>query len=111
MRKAWWHVTAAVPAVVLLAVLVPACATAQAAESLHPDVVYVGGTVVTMDPAGRTVEAVAVRGDRILMTGSRAEVEALVGRRTRVVDLAGRTLVPGFYAPHDHFPDAGRVAL
>lgn len=103
-----------VPAWSVLAMVVPsltACSAVQVNSTLAPDVVYVGGTVITMDLAGSRAEAVAVRGDRIVVLGTRTEIEGLVGQRTRVVDPQGRVLVPGFYAPHDDFPGAGNLAL
>ena len=58
-----------------------------------------------------TAEAVAVRGDEIVAVGSTADLEGLAGPNTQIVDLDGRTMLPGFYAPHDHFPGSGRVAV
>lgn len=80
-------------------------------DALAPDVIYTGGEIVTMDAANRTAEAVAIRGDRIVAVGSRSEIEALAGANTRVVDLAGQVMTPGFYAPHDHFPGAGNTEV
>lgn len=62
--------------------------------------------------AGRWSEAVAVRGGRIAAVGSRAELAALAGPRTRVVDAGGRgVVVPGFQDAHIHAPFAGRNRL
>jgi hypothetical protein len=58
--------------------------------------------VLTMDEARPRAEAVAVAGGRILAVGSRAEVEALAGPPTRIVDAGGRTLLPGFVESHLH---------
>ena len=77
---------------------------------LLAETVYLNGIVVTMD-GDQVVEAVAVRGDEIIAVGSNDEVEELVGTSTEVVDLEGKTMLPGFYAPHDHFPGSGRVAV
>lgn len=77
---------------------------------LQVDTVYLNGTVVTVDAGGTVAEGVAVRGDEIVAVGSSFEIEALAGPGTLVVDLAGRTMIPGFYAPHDHFPGAGTRA-
>src|SRR5262245_28096932 len=76
-----------------------------------PDKVFINGTVVTMAREGEVAEAVAVRGGQIAAVGSTKDIRALSGPETVVVDLAGKTLLPGFYAAHDHFPSAGRVAL
>ena len=65
--------------------------------------IFVGGTVLTVDAARPRAEAVAVAGGRIVAVGSRAEIERLRGPTTESVDLAGRTLVPGFVDGHSHF--------
>ena len=64
--------------------------------------IYSGGTILTMDGADRQVEAVAVYGDRILAAGTLEEAAAFRGPDTRMIDLSGRTMLPGFYDPHSH---------
>jgi predicted amidohydrolase YtcJ len=71
------------------------------------DLVLTGGSVLTMDAARRTAEAVAVRAGRIVAIGSSAEIERLGGPRTRRIDLAGRTLLPSFQDAHVHPAMAG----
>jgi predicted amidohydrolase YtcJ len=66
------------------------------------DLVLTGGHVHTVDDAGPRAEAVAVRGERIVAVGGAAEVAEWIGPRTRVVDLAGRLLLPGFQDAHIH---------
>ncbi|HTM47194.1 MAG TPA: amidohydrolase [Bryobacteraceae bacterium] len=83
---------------------------AAALSAQTPDKVFVNGQVVTMDPAGRTAQAAAIRGERIVAVGTDAEVRKLAGGAT-VIDLAGKALLPGLYAAHDHFPGAGTVAV
>ncbi|MDJ0846795.1 MAG: amidohydrolase [Myxococcota bacterium] len=73
--------------------------------------VYRGGPIVTVDGQDRVVEALGVEGDRIAAVGSEAEVEAWAEGRARVVDLAGRALLPGFIDAHGHFPGAGLYAI
>lgn len=75
----------------------------HASAQLAPDTVYVNGTVITMNVAAPQAEAVAVLGERIVAVGSTRDIRALAGQQTRVVDLAGKTLVPGFYDAHSHF--------
>src|SRR5262249_53272964 len=53
-------------------------------------------------------EAVAVWRDRILKVGSDAEVKALVGPKTTVIDLAGKRVLPGFFDSHLHFLGGGQ---
>ena len=57
------------------------------------------------------MEAIAVRGGRIVAAGYRDEVMKLKGDKTRVVDLGGKTLVPGFIDPHGHVFNAGIQAI
>jgi predicted amidohydrolase YtcJ len=66
------------------------------------DLVLTGGHVHTVDPALPRAEAVAVSGDRIAAVGSARDIAEWIGPRTRVVDLAGRLLVPGFQDAHVH---------
>lgn len=66
------------------------------------DLVFLNGTVITIDPARPAAEAVAVIGNRIARVGTSDEVREEIGPGTRVVDLAGRTLLPGFNDNHTH---------
>jgi predicted amidohydrolase YtcJ len=65
--------------------------------------VFTNGRVVTCDPTRSVAEAVAIAGDRIAAVGSAAEARAAVSPDADVVDLAGRTVVPGFIDAHNHF--------
>src|SRR5688572_33332436 len=76
-----------------------------------PDAVYLNATVITLDAEDRVVEALAVQGDRLIALGSSAELRKLASEKTTVHDLAGKVIVPGLYAAHDHFPASGRVGL
>ena len=77
---------------------------------IAPDTIWLNGTIVTME-GDQTAQAVAVLDDNIVAVGTDAEVGPLAGSQTRMVDLQGRTMTPGFYAAHDHFPGSGRVAV
>lgn len=73
---------------------------------IYADLLFTGGTVYTADPTGpRWAEAVAVRGNTILAVGRAADIAdlELVGPHTRIVDLHGRLLLPGFTESHIHF--------
>lgn len=67
------------------------------------DLVFVNGKVITVDSADRVMEAVAVKGDKIVAVGTNAEVERWLGRSTRRIDLAGRAMTPGLIDAHAHF--------
>jgi predicted amidohydrolase YtcJ len=74
---------------------------------LPAEIVLTGGHVFTADPARPRAEAVAVTGGRISAVGTAADVGRHIGPRTRVIDLTGRLLVPGFQDAHIHALDAG----
>lgn len=75
------------------------------------DAIYTGGDIVTMNDRQPSAEALAVKGGRIVAVGTRAEVEkAHKGESTRLVDLGGMTLVPGFLDAHSHYFSSLTVA-
>lgn len=71
------------------------------------DLVLRGGVIHTVDANNTSAEAVAVKGDRIVMVGTNAEVEKFVGPNTRVIELHGKTVVPGLIDSHYHFQGVG----
>jgi predicted amidohydrolase YtcJ len=75
------------------------------------EVIYSGGPILTMDDANPRVEAVAVKGGRILAAGPAAEVMKLKDERTEMIGLGGRTMLPGFVDPHGHMMMGGMQAL
>jgi predicted amidohydrolase YtcJ len=75
---------------------------AYAAPASEPDVVFYNGKIATFDEAGTIVEAVAVKDGKIMKVGSAKEIRALAGKPTRLVDLGGRTVVPGLIDAHTH---------
>jgi predicted amidohydrolase YtcJ len=80
---------------------------AQQADLGSPDLVLINGKVLTMDDKSSVVEAVAILDGKLLATGSNARVKSMAGTRTRVLDLAGKTVVPGLIDTHAHFKAAG----
>ncbi|MFI5261507.1 MAG: amidohydrolase [Candidatus Limnocylindrales bacterium] len=76
-----------------------------------PDLVLVGGSVLTLDGAGTRATAVAVGDGRITAVGDAAAVERLGGPRTRRIDLRGRAVLPGFQDAHVHPAMAGAGLL
>ncbi len=75
------------------------------------DLIFSGGPIVTVDDANPTAEALAVKDGRILAVGDLDEVAGHAGADTRRVDLAGRTLAPGFIDGHAHVNQFGSQAV
>jgi predicted amidohydrolase YtcJ len=90
---------------------VVAIVLAAAAAPPPADLVLRGGIVHTVDPRRPRAEAVAVRGGRIAAVGTNADVRPFVGPRTHVVELEGRTVVPGFDDSHAHLLGIGYARL
>ena len=75
------------------------------------DTIYYGGDIVTVNDAQPTVEALAMKDGKILIVCTRAEIEKNHrGSTTRMVDLARKTLLPGFLDPHSHYINSITVA-
>lgn len=83
---------------------ISATATAQT-PTLFPDTVLINGNIVTL--AGGQAQALAVRGDTIAAVGTSDAIRALAGPDTRVIDLGGRTVIPGLIDSHIHAIRAG----
>jgi hypothetical protein len=73
------------------------------------DVVFLNGTVITVDSKDRVCQGAAVAGNQILAVGTSAEMKALAGPDTQMIDLKGRSLVPGFIDAHCHAGNYGPV--
>ena len=75
------------------------------------DTIYTGGDIVTVDDRQPGAEALAVKGGKIVAVGTRAEVEkAHKGANTKVADLGGKALLPGFLDAHSHYISSLSVA-
>jgi len=72
------------------------------------DQIYINGHILTVDANNAVVEAIAVKGGKILAVGNSATISQLKGAQTEVIDLKGKTLIPGFIDGHSHFMSLGR---
>jgi predicted amidohydrolase YtcJ len=77
------------------------CSHALAQEGA--DLVLTNGKIVTVDDRFSIAQALAIKGARITAVGSTADIERLKGPQTRVIDLAGRTVIPGLIDNHAHW--------
>lgn len=73
------------------------------------DLILINGVVITVDEKNPKGEAVAIKGDRILKIGDMAEILKLKTAGTRVIDLDGQLVVPGFIESHAHLTGVGRM--
>ena len=77
---------------------------------MYADVVFHNGSVITVDKSDTICQAVAVKGNRIAAVGDDEFVGAFIGPETEVIDLNGRTLMPGFIDAHMHLGMRGQNA-
>jgi predicted amidohydrolase YtcJ len=71
------------------------------------DIVFKNGNVYTANDKAAKAEAIAVKGDRMVFVGTNAAAQKFVGQNTRVVDLKGNTVLPGFTDAHQHLSGVG----
>jgi predicted amidohydrolase YtcJ len=79
------------------------CACAAQALAADADTLLVNGKIVTVDDRFRIAQAVAIKGQRVVAVGGNEEVRKLAGGSTKVIDLKGRTVIPGLIDNHAHF--------
>jgi predicted amidohydrolase YtcJ len=85
---------------VLALILGPGVAAPALAQ--EPDTVLLNGKVVTVDRESSIREAIAIRDGKIVAIGRTAEIGKLAGPRSRVIDVQGRTVIPGLIDSHLH---------
>ena len=73
------------------------------AEQEAPDLILVGGNIITVDSTDRIAEALAIKENVITAIGTTQEIEALAGEATQRIDLNNRTVTPGLLDAHIHF--------
>jgi predicted amidohydrolase YtcJ len=97
----------------LVAAILIGCGDVGEQANDHPiaDLVLTNGIVRTVDDTHPFAEAIAVIDDRIEAVGSVADIAAFVGDDTEVIDLKGKTAVPGFIEGHGHFTSFGGSLL
>ncbi|MCU1233124.1 MAG: Amidohydrolase 3 [Candidatus Solibacter sp.] len=75
------------------------------------DLVLRNGKIVTMNAAAPTVQAIAVRGDKITALGPDSAAARWIGPNTKVIDLHGQLAIPGFIEGHGHFTGVGEFRM
>src|ERR1043166_347441 len=75
---------------------------ARTASAQQPDTILINGKIETVDAQSSVREALAIRGGTIAALGTTAEIRRLAGPSTAVIDLQGRTVIPGLIDSHMH---------
>jgi predicted amidohydrolase YtcJ len=86
-----------------------ALAAAFPVWSQNADTILVNGKILTVDSQFSTRQAIAIRDGKITAVGNSADIRKLAGPKTRVIDLQGRTVIPGFIDSHIHAIRAGQT--
>ena len=95
----------------IAAAALTALMSGHAAAQAPADTILTGGKIVTVDDRFSIVQALAIRGERIVAVGTDAQIAALAGPNTRRIDLQGKSVVPGMIDNHAHIMEEGRIWL
>jgi len=88
-----------------------ALTVATALGAQDADLIVRNARIWTGDSARPSAQAIAVRGERLVVVGTNAEADARRGPRTRVIDARGQFMTPGFIDDHTHFAQAGALLI
>ena len=83
----------------------------SAPKPCHADLALINGKIITVDKNFSTTEAISVKNDKIQHVGTTEEVKKLIGPETKVVDLKGKTVMPGLYDSHLHVTGTGSALM
>jgi predicted amidohydrolase YtcJ len=100
------HITSVIR---VMSLVVGGLVVASPAWPQGADTVLVNGKILTVDNQFSTRESIAVRDGKIMVVGSNVDVRKLAGPQTRVIDLQGRTVIPGLIDSHLHAIRAGQA--
>ena len=95
----------------VLLILVIALAACTQKDHEQADTIYINGNIITIDDTNPTAEAIATKNGLIQGVGTYKEILKLKGKKTKLVDLKGTTLVPGFVDAHSHFAGVGTQSI
>jgi len=76
-----------------------------ALERMLADLIIINGKVITVDSKFSIAQAVAVKNGKIVAVGTNDEIKTLAGKRTKILDLKGKTMLPGINDTHCHISD------
>src|SRR5688500_12374402 len=73
------------------------------------DMILINGAVLTVDRSDSVAQALAITGGKIAAVGTTAQIKAMAGPKTEVIDLGGRAVTPGLIDTHVHFSAAASL--
>ena len=76
-------------------------------QNQYADTIIYGGTIYTVDSTNSVIEAVAIKDDLIIKTGDISEIRKFTDNNTNEINLAGKTMIPGFIEGHAHIMGTG----
>jgi predicted amidohydrolase YtcJ len=91
----------------IFAVLALCAMSAAQSKSAAPDQIFINGVVYIGTAKPSRAQAIAIRGERIIAVGTTAQISKLAGKETKVVDLGGKFVAPGFNDAHCHLSNGG----
>jgi predicted amidohydrolase YtcJ len=94
-------------AFILISFFIFALACQSKSQKGKADIALIKGKIWTVNPGQPWAEAVAIKGEKILEVGSSRKIMKLISGETRVIDLKGSLVLPGFIDSHTHFLDGG----
>ncbi|HOK49809.1 MAG TPA: amidohydrolase family protein [Sedimentibacter sp.] len=97
--------------ILLIAMLTTLVPVQAFADNQVADTVYVNGNIYTVDENFSKAQAIAIKGQHIIGVGSNEDVKKFVGESTKVIDLQGKTVIPGLIEGHMHYPAEGQKLL
>ena len=98
-----------VATMILLSLLILACTKKE--SRLNADAIYMGGNIITINDDQPAVEALAIKDGKIIGLGKGKDIETTFkGENTQLIDLNGKTLLPGLIDPHSHYFNSLLVA-
>jgi predicted amidohydrolase YtcJ len=94
--------------IILLVIFTTVCGQSKITKE-KADIALINGNIITLNRNLPRAEAIAIKGNRIFAVGKRAEIESLIGEQTKVVELDGKLVIPGFIDAHVHPFGAGHA--
>ena len=86
------------------------CVSNSKVRNIVPaDLVLLDAKIITMNPKQPTADAIAVKNKRIILVGSTEAIGETIGKKTKIIQLNGKTLIPGIIDTHIHVADFGRI--